>query len=509
MPQIREYDLRQEVKAGVGDTSRTTPDDFGASTGRSLEQVGRSVNQLGNQLQRQQEQDEINEITTAMASAQAEATVQLDDQITRGTVDSEKFIDGLDQKFGDLSGNYSTRAAQEYFNQSTGKLKNHFIVSAARASSEQAGNKAKASFVVASNKQQAALMNDPSAFQLSLQTMEDGLNARVATGSLAAADAEKLKIATSREYAKSAIRGWSKLNPEDAKAQINEGLWDDYLDGDSKKQMMGEAEMGVNARLVEQERTKAAAEKARVEAERKTMNDLFPAIARNELPADKIIDNPNLDAVTKNQMLGWSKEYATNSETMRTNPKVFNELFARIHLPPGDPRKITDEKQLNPIVGKGLDLDGLNKLRNEIQGDNTEEGKARSALKASMLNSARSKLVKKDAWGNTDFNGEENYQRFLLQQEADYQAGKAKGLTDQELFNPDSKDYIGKSINSFYKTPQQRMQETAARQKQEAMENKARKAAVQSNPELKRKDGETLADYRKRTSSLTTKEPAQ
>ena len=62
MPQIREYDLRQEVKAGVGDTSRATPDDFGASTGRQLEQLGRTVNQAGQQLQRQQEQDEINEI---------------------------------------------------------------------------------------------------------------------------------------------------------------------------------------------------------------------------------------------------------------------------------------------------------------------------------------------------------------------------------------------------------------------------------------------------------------
>lgn len=501
MPQIREYDQRQEARTGVGDTSRVSADSFGASTGRSLEQVGRSVNQLGNQLQRQQEQDEINDITQAMASAQAEATVRLNDDINRGAVDSEKFIDGLDERFGSLSGNYSTRAAQEYFNQATGKLKNHFIVSAASASAEQAGNRAKISFVEASNKQQASLINDPSAFQLSLQTMEDGLKARVATGSLPAADAEKLRLATAREYAKAAIRGWSKLNPEDAKAQIDQGLWDNYLDGDSKKQMLGEADMGISGRRAEQERTQAAALKARAEAQRTTLNKFMPAIVNGSQSVDEVLSS-NLDPEDKYKVIGWISQSATNSPAMKTNPALFNEVFSRVHLPDGDPKKIYDDKQLLNYVGKGISLEDVNKLRNEIQGDNTEEGKSRAALKASMLNAARAKLVRKDTMmGVADFNGEENYQRFLVQYQEDYKAGKAKGLSDNDLFNPDSKDYLGKSIDRFYKTPQQRLQEDAARRKQQR--------PPPANPDLLKKDGESIADFRKRTEGLKTKETNQ
>jgi muramidase (phage lysozyme) len=146
-------------------------------------------------------------------------------------------------------------------------------------------------------------------------------------------------------------------------------------------------------------------------------------------------------------------EKATGTEhTERTYGAGFYDMYRRIHLPEGDPDRVTDGSQLYGHVGAQGDLTvaGVDKLVTEIQARKSPEGVAETEMKAQFLKNARAQITGTDEGLHIkDPKGDELYLKFLAQVLPQYDAQRKAGKSAPELFNPDSPDYLGKAISGF------------------------------------------------------------
>jgi hypothetical protein len=489
MPQIKEYNQRVEA-AGPVQTRRMNGEDFGASTFEALSKVGQSVVGVGDMMAKKQEQDEINDAAVRIAQTHADYTNTLNEQLKNGSIDSQEFMKKYDEHMGEISGNYTTTAGRQFFDKANAQLRSNFLITAVHGQSEVAGDKALVSYTDMQKNLSSGIMNDPSSFEHASAINQAYLDTQVSSGKMDAGVAGKLKSQGDTELAKSAIRGWAQLDPDEAKKQLDSGKWDTHIDGDVKKQLYGEVTIAANAKRIEQERLKTEAEKAKTEGQKITQNDFLSRMEANQLTAKDIL-NSNLDPVGSGSKKEFLNMLQTNQkEGLKTDPAVYNSLFQKIHLPDGDPNKITDENDLNQYFGKGVNMEALNQLRGEFQGKHTMQGEIETTMEKQLMKTAEAKLTKSNPMlGIKDPDGEENLARFTMYYQQKKQEFRKAGKSISGLLNPDSPDYIGKDLTTFVKTPQEIMQ---------TMTQNMKTQAQPTDPSKARQQGESPADYLKR-----------
>ena len=460
MPKIREY--QQQVEApGALNFRRAQAEDMGI--GQGLSQLGRGTTQLGETVAKRAEQNDISDLTAKVADAHVRLTKQLNDQIQNGTLKAEDFQRVFDDEMGKVTADASTYAGQQFATRMQAQLKEHFVEKAIAGQAHLAGEKAKANYLQMSNGLSTTLMDDPSQFALAKSMHDASLDEMVKSGGLPADAAAHLKVKGASDLAASAVRGWIKLNPEDAKAQLTAGKWNDLVSGDVKKQLFHESEMAINAKRIEAERLRAEQQRILGQKQLEVQDDFLKRIHAGTLSAKDILGSI-LDPVgsgSKKQFLDMLE--ASADSKLKTDPATFVELFRRIHADENDPKRILDENDLNPyLIGRRLSFEDLNKLRGELQGKKTTDGAIESELKKNVIKMAESSLTRSNPLsGMKDPVGDNQMGKFLSVFLTTYESEKKKGKTPLQLLNPDSPDYLGKLVGQFQRTPQQVMQDMA------------------------------------------------
>lgn len=180
-----------------------------------------------------------------------------------------------------------------------------------------------------------------------------------------------------------------------------------------------------------------------------------------EMHAALSADHPQtLDYMEKRAQVNLDKKSGNITKEVKEYGNRFYDLFNQVHASSDDPNKINSVADLQKHVGPNGDLTiaGYDRLSKEIAGKNTPEGDSEGIMKKNFLAMAKQEISGKDEMlGIRDPQGEENYQRFLTQALPAYEQGKAQGKNANELLNPDSKDYIGKSIPTFKRSIAQQM----------------------------------------------------
>ena len=143
---------------------------------------------------------------------------------------------------------------------------------------------------------------------------------------------------------------------------------------------------------------------------------------------------------------------------VKTLGSGFDGVFQRIHAAPDDPNRITDQAQLYSMVGQpnGLTMEGLARARTEISGRNTPDGEAEAAMRGQMFKTAHGEISGANDLLGKDPQGEALFSRFQAQAYAAIDAGKKQGLTAQQLYDPASPNYVGKTIPSFKRSEAQK-----------------------------------------------------
>jgi hypothetical protein len=231
----------------------------------------------------------------------------------------------------------------------------------------------------------------------------------------------------------------------------------DYLPRDKVKALRANAQTELTAERVQQNNDTVVAQK-----ERKRVSDEAEAgwlqkilTPGQTVTALEIAKDANLEVNAREQMINFLERAGKMDKTSSTYGKDFYSLFRRVHAADGDPERLTDPKDLYQHVsdGGGLTLSGMEKLRNEMSGRRTPEGAAEAELRKQFYANAKGQISgSNEGLGLRDPKGEELFLKFMAQTQADYDAGRKAGKSPSALLNPDSPDYIGKSI-STYKRP--------------------------------------------------------
>jgi muramidase (phage lysozyme)/polyisoprenoid-binding protein YceI len=203
-------------------------------------------------------------------------------------------------------------------------------------------------------------------------------------------------------------------------------------------------------------------EKARKEAAEASGNAIVTDALNGKVDgiAGRIANDPNLDWQSKihlTQSIEAMTARDAGRDTKTYGPQFWN-AYQRIHLPDGDPQKITSPTQLYASGPNGdLTMSGIDKLSEEIQAKKTPEGEAEATMRRSFLTNARSMISgANEHFGVTDPKGDELFLKFQAQFWPSYQKAREAGESPENLLNPDSPKYLGPKPGSpFIRPPDQ------------------------------------------------------
>lgn len=138
----------------------------------------------------------------------------------------------------------------------------------------------------------------------------------------------------------------------------------------------------------------------------------------------------------------------------KANAAIVLELGARIHLPPSDPKAITNANQLIPFMSPafGLTIEGKRSLETELEQRLTPDGRRLSDVRKNALDALKprfdsSTLTFRDPVGPEDFL---KFSEWAREQEK-------KTDKPYELYDTTNKNYIGKSIGQFERNLDQKI----------------------------------------------------
>lgn len=463
MPQIREY--RARVGAGpVREGAQLDPNRVSLASG--VAKVGAGLGMVGDVLKKNEDDAEVSTVSAQLAKTQAEFTNKWKETLrTADPSDREiggKFLEGLDEHLGKIEDGINSSEASSFFVRQKAQLRAQFEMSTFAGQAELAGVKAVTDYKTSMNALSSSLLADPSSFESTMAMHGAATDELIQRRGLSTEVAEKLKAESRADLAKAAVRGWIKLNPEDAKAQLASGKYDPFFDGDVKKQLFGESEVEISGRRAEKERIRVDQERAIKVKQEQTQNTFLEKMSKGELKVRDILDS-NLEAFgsgSKQQFINMMEEESKSGRSIKTDPGTFKDLFERIHAPDTDPKKLRDENDLNQYFGRGLNMESLNQLRGEISGKKTAQGAIEADLKKGVSEIAKGMLTRSNALtGMRDPAGDEQYQKFMSFFLFEYQEQTKKGKTAKELLDPESPDYLGKHIRRFARSQNQIMQD--------------------------------------------------
>lgn len=145
----------------------------------------------------------------------------------------------------------------------------------------------------------------------------------------------------------------------------------------------------------------------------------------------------------------------------KTNPKTFEDVFNRIHLPADDPNKIRAPAQLAPYFMHGLSRTDYDWAKREIEQNQTADGQRLNDTRRDFFEGikgqfTRSTIAIRDGKGDEDFY---RFKTYVLSQE---RVARAGGKDEFALYDPNSPEYLGKRASEFKRSLEQQIRDFAA-----------------------------------------------
>jgi hypothetical protein len=185
---------------------------------------------------------------------------------------------------------------------------------------------------------------------------------------------------------------------------------------------------------------------------------IFAAVVGGDADAGKKIREADIKPAEKRAYWAMLESItkAGGADKIKTDGPTFRELYRRIHLPDGDPAKLTDETELNAFVINGqLAAGGDNSivtLRQEIQSlRGSPEGKAEAERLKALYDYAERRMTMPQIPGvamSADPKGGEIYLAWRAEVDRRLAEGKKNGLTLDQMLDPKGEHYVGWDIET-------------------------------------------------------------
>lgn len=248
-------------------------------------------------IRRSREQRELSDMQARASGLQSELGTELDQTLQsaeKGADVVQSFSQTLDERLADMVDNAETVKGRQYAERTAAKIRGQYMEKAARGQADLAGVWAVEDYSQAMTNWTSTLVGDPDSFDTVVDMHDDALEAR----DLSPKQRAKLRGDGRSALATSAIRGRIRDNALVAQNQLEDGQWDEYIDGDTKVQLLREAgrnikQDDVTARAnvaLYLEDTLTSIQETGKDPGLLTKEDIQAAYPDNPKRADKVID---------------------------------------------------------------------------------------------------------------------------------------------------------------------------------------------------------------------------
>lgn len=498
MAQIQEYLPEVASPEPVGGVSPNI--ELSGAVGRSIEDIGNQVSQMGEVMHRRAAQEETADTYAAFADQRAEWTDKVNQGIQTGSLDVEQTMQDYDDQTTDLGSDITTPEGKNYFERQQARLRGQILKTATTGQAQVAARQAQGQWQDAINKNSSALMSDPSQFEDVHEQGIEAVDQLVKNGGLPEKFREKAIQQMGLEYSKAAIRGMADVNPDAAEQVVRDGHFDSYMDSDQKKAMLGEIHMAQRGQDAEDSRADRAVDKAHKAAQEAWGAENFQALETGSLKPKDVIQAVQKGILTPEKGEHYIAAIQTSAtRDTKTNPRAYNDLVQRISNP-NSSNPIASPDELLPFVSKGqLAVDGPHSLKT-LRGlfNQTQDGQALQQGTKALFDAAKKSIqFKDDLNGTYSALGEQKLAQFY----SDFAHAKQnlpQGANPKDLVDPNSSLYFGNRLQSYQTSLQDRL--TGQMQ---GRTNKAIGLPTPNNPDAKptqsaRKPNESPGDYLKR-----------
>lgn len=482
MPQIRPYESQVSPTGGMPSQS-ASPNDFGGpgltNLGQATLQGAHYAGYTQQVIQENATRAAVTDVHTMLAGAKAEYTKQalefeakadpkdtnLWDQFYHGG-DADAVKEGTLKWYLDSYRDQITDGtARQAFDRGAADLTSQFGIHFAQVQSRMAGVHAKNQAVKMIDSYQTAVQSDPSQYESVMAAAMKAIDDPASDyGRAGFEQRDKIKQMATNQIASSTVRGMIGDSPQHALHSLEKGEWDNKITGEQKIALLGAAETGVRAQEVEKRRAEAELlrqKKAAYDATDQSLgaqhalnignpgSSKFPPVTATQV--GKLMLNDELDGPTGR---AWLSILEVNAERgprkVKSNPVVERDLFRRIYLPDGDPKKIIDT---GPIYDKYLKLQlddtDMARLRDELVKSRSPEGSQFGKEKADFLKGIEPSITHPGPMGMfADPTTPEKFYQYTRDLDATIARYHKEGKDPRTLFDPYSSDYFGKIAKS-------------------------------------------------------------
>lgn len=288
-------------------------------------------------------------------------------------------------------------------------------------------------------------------------------------GSINQSDVAELSRVAKEEIAMSAVMGLiqgPRANPPQALSNLQSGLYDQWVKGEQKIQLVHSAETAILAQNVDARQKLAEEARRKTETQHRTDqlfvqkfglheanpgNPQFPALTTPEVA--NAAGEGRLDGAVARAWLNLLDEQTRNGTRIKPGGKAFTDLLTDINRPYGDPRKLTT---VTPIIeattGQKITTSEMKLLRDEFDKARTDEGQTLGSDRTVILKSFQSSITHSNPLlGKLDHEGDVLYgqfMRFAIEEEARL---RRERKNPHDLYNEKSPEYIGNHLPRFQK----------------------------------------------------------
>lgn len=462
MAKIPSYQSQGQIIGPVNQRN-ATGEDFGAAQGRATQGLGREVVNLGNQINVRQEQREISRLNAEMATAQAEMTVELQEELNNADPNDDAFGERYQQKVQDrlakIAETAETRGGKLFMEKAGAETSAHFFQNASLGQIQLAGKAAKENYLASVDAMTTMVTNSPANYGFAVQQMETAAMAMPGLTTEA-----KLTIIRegAQKIAESAAFGEIQQSStvKDAMAvrdEIKAGKYDENIDGAMKTALIAKAEAQADAIDRDDKLKLAEAEKAKKELNNATSLDIGNKIRSGTATYQDIMTAVSAgdisDDSTQRALFDEMDDYKASLEGGRTkkdDPATYSDFQARLVLPDGDARKLK-LSEAEQAFGRGqLSRESYGFFRDEISGKKDPEHKEAMSRFTDFLQGTKTSITDSDPiTKRVDAVGDQLFLEYSQRSRAIFMQGLEKGLKPEQLLSPGSPEYIGKLIPQY------------------------------------------------------------
>ena len=453
---------------------QANPAAFGAANGQGAQGLAGGLEQLSQHAAAYQGmQEETRAKDADIALSEKLADIQFNPKTGYQTLQGKNAVDAYDgvrdaahQAYQDIRSTLSPMAAQ-MFDASAVRRVSYALDSMASyaATQNKAWQNQTAEARITNEVNQGALYwNDPNKFQQSLGTIASEVDA-LAEQQGASPEAKQAMLTHYQSEAWTArIRSVLKSDPNQAATMLDQA--GDGIDAAHRSALQSQIVQGQQLAesrgLIQQQRALMLEERQRRVVGEQAGNEYVTQMLTDPTKVDltQLANDDRLSYEQKLHLTAAAQGVLKKQDGNDAAPygPGFIKAFQAVHAPDGDPNKIVDPSTLYSRMGEGGDLTvaGVEKLTQEIQSRRTPDGEAEAELKRQFFKVAQGEITgTNDGLHIRDPKGDQLYLKFMVQALPAYEQGKKAGKTPAQMLNPDSPDYIGKSITTFKRSPAQ------------------------------------------------------